>query len=283
MEQEKIMKLIERELPDRKVILYASYDDRIGNEELSGIAEKDDPEQEFDETVMQLWDDAAEYCIREAAENMLPELDGADLQDVMDMIRENTEVEYPFDHYRRQEYNVPVMLDTGDMNYDFTLNDIAPWSEPDERASIVWLVKQQGHTVDELKAVMEGSLPDSVAFISGVQQEIENCTSSMSTLTFLVRMTAGDIIRINKEMKKESPEGYVRLKRTTACGLFAPWTGAGSTLGIELEKDVVVPVADIWSCAPDIPKGRGWWYGVDETYGLTGKTWARGGIEEICI
>lgn len=281
-----ILRLTEKHLPGMKLPLYASYDDGFSSEELSRIIEEEDPELEFEDMIMQQWDEAADYYIEETAKEVIAET-GGDPQEVMDLIRENTEIEFPFDHYRKQEFNVPIMLDTGDGNWDFTFNDITAGMEPDERSSIVWLVKQQGHTVDELKKAI--SMPeecshDKVTFMSSVQQEIENCPSSMSTLTFLVKMPAEDIIKINREMKGDDPQGSIRLSSKTMCGLFSPWTGGGSTLEIKLEKEVKIPIAQIWSCAPDVPKNRGnWWYGVDETYGLTGRAWTCGGVPELHI
>ena len=105
--------------------------------------------------------------------------------------------------------------------------------------------------------------------------------------TILVAVVKGkDVTKesINAAMKKKNPAGKVVLKNTTMCGLFAPWSGAGSLLEINLEKDVELPVEYIWSCTPDLPGNRtGWWYGVDETYGLVGSAWTRGGIRKICI
>lgn len=279
-----ILKQVEEEFPGWEIPLYASYDDRISSRQLADIIEAEDPEETFKRTIMQQWEDAVDYCIWEAAKTIASRLE-EDPSEIAEIIRDKTEAGYPLDHYMKQTYKVPVMLNTGDGNSDFTLNDIGPGVKPDERASVIWLVKQQGHTVEELEAAMSDETgSDKDSFISSVWQEIEECPSGMSVVTFLVEMTAEDILRINAAMKKKDPAGKVVLKNTTMCGLFAPWSGAGSLLEIGLEKDVEIPVEYIWSCTPDLPRSRtGWWYGVDETYGLVGSAWTRGGIKKICI
>ena len=54
------------------------------------------------------------------------------------------------------------------------------------------------------------------------------------------------------------------------CGLFDPWSGAGSTLDLELEHDVVLPIELVHEITPDVCLYR---YGVDEVYGLVGMAW----------
>ena len=50
----------------------------------------------------------------------------------------------------KQEFFVNIMLDTGDGNYDYTLNSAYPcWygqydARLDEKSSLLWLARQQG-------------------------------------------------------------------------------------------------------------------------------------------
>lgn len=181
--------------------------------------------------------------------------------------------------------NVPVMIDTGDLDADFILNNISPGMKPDNRSSIVWLVRQQGYSTGDL--MKELSYPGSGgSFLSTVRQELEGCYFRMSTLTFLVTVGREDLKKLKDGVEKKKRGACIRLSKETACGLFNPWDGAGSMFGIRLEKDLVIPLSKIWSCEEDFPapaapsRHKRWWYGVDEVCGLPASTWERGAVLE---
>ena len=64
------------------------------------------------------------------------------------------------------------------------------------------------------------------------------------------------------------------ISKNTLCGIFDWTNGSGGTLDVELEKDLVVP-AKKYELYLDEEIG----YGVDETYGLTGKAWTYGQVK----
>jgi hypothetical protein len=64
------------------------------------------------------------------------------------------------------------------------------------------------------------------------------------------------------------------ISKNTMCGLFTWVDGAGGTLEVELEKDVVVPSA-YYELFEEGEMG----YGVDETFGLTGSAWRMGKVK----
>ena len=70
-------------------------------------------------------------------------------------------------------------------------------------------------------------------------------------------------------MQKRKHIRHVVLSKDTACGLYDNWSGAGSVLEIELEKDVVLPLKFISSAWPD--GGRG--YSVANVYGICSSFW----------
>ncbi len=202
----------------------------------------------------------------------------------------------PEDHYLGQSFNVPIMVDTGDGNYDYTLNSVYPcWygryeDRLDDKASIVWLARQQGYTKTQLwKALRDGDVESPKGFLESMRQEIANVCSSMETLTFLVKMTLRDLIELNRLIKLQDRNGrnydarknpycgYIVLGKTVMAGLFDPWNGGGSVLEIELEKDVRLPIKFIRSALPDGADG----YGVDSVYGLCGSAWTQGEVTKI--
>lgn len=55
------------------------------------------------------------------------------------------------------------------------------------------------------------------------------------------------------------------------CGIYDPWIGGGSVLGIELPADVIVPADMVWSVWIDGTKMHG--YDPGEVYGLCKSAW----------
>ena len=168
-----------------------------------------------------------------------------------------------------------ILVDTGDANYDFICNNIAPaWGgcDPDEahaEASIFWLAGQQGYCKDYVIAALKGEETRS-AFLESLVREVENEASSINVLTFLCTMTLGQWIEVRENWTQAGHIGALRIKKDAVCGLFDPWSGAGSTIDLELEHDVVLPIELVHEITPDVCLYR---YGVDEVYGLVGQAW----------
>ena len=68
--------------------------------------------------------------------------------------------------------------------------------------------------------------------------------------------------------------GYMTLKKTTKCGLYDPWMGAGSLLELELEKDVKLHFKCVDSILPD--GGRG--YSISDIYGMCESAWTNNAV-----
>ena len=66
----------------------------------------------------------------------------------------------PYDDFLRQEVCMDIMLDTGDANYEFTLNnlaseDIESVEDFDSNSSLLWLCEQQGVTREEILSAFD--------------------------------------------------------------------------------------------------------------------------------
>lgn len=207
---------------------------------------------------------------------------------------------YPEEHFLKQKFYVNIMLDTGDGNYDYTLNSAYPcwYGRPDDRldekSSLLWLARQQGYTKTQLwRALRKGDVADPKGFLETCRQELANLPSHMATLTFLVRMTLRDLIELNRCIKLQDRNGhfydatknpycgYIVLGKETMTGLFDPWAGGGSVLEIELEKDVRIPIRFIRSAMPDGCDDYGR-YGVGDVYGMCGLAW-KDSLKEIHV
>lgn len=70
--------------------------------------------------------------------------------------------------------------------------------------------------------------------------------------------------------KNENSKSYMVLGKETMCGLYDPWSGGGSVLEIELDKDVKLPIKYAIFCVEGC-KMHG--YDIDEVYGLIGSCW----------
>ena len=117
-------------------------------------------------------------------------------------------------------------------------------------------------------------------FLESMRVELANTASSMCTVTFLVEMTLGDLIELNRLMRlheKKPCRSYVVLDKATETGLFDPWSGCGGCFEIELERDVKLPVKYIRSALPDGGDG----YAVESVYGMCGSVWRRGGVKHV--
>lgn len=254
--------------------IYADYRDELGKRDLQAIADSDDPREAFwdwlndayEDEVDQAWFNLASEC----AEDMETEHETA-----WEFLTEMVEVRLPEQHFLDQEIHMDILVDTGDANYDFICNNIAPaWGgcDPDEanvEASIFWLAGQQGYCKERVAAALEGEETES-KFLKSLVREVENEASGINVLTFLCTMTLGQWIEVRENWMRTRHKGALRIEKDAVCGLFDPWSGAGSAMDLELEHDVVLPMELVHEITPDVCLYR---YGVDEVYGLVGKAW----------
>ena len=254
--------------------IYADYRDELDKSDLQDIAGSDDPREAFydwldkayNEAVDQAWFDLASQCAEELE---------IEHETAWEFLTEMVEVRLPEQHFLKQEIHVDILVDTGDANYDFICNNIAPaWGgcDPDEahaEASIFWLAGQQGYCKGYVIAALKGEETRS-AFLESLVREVENEASSINVLTFLCTMTLGQWIEVRGDWMQAGRRGALRIEKDAVCGLFDPWSGAGSTMDLELEHDVVLPLELVHEITPDVCLYR---YGVDEVYGLVGQAW----------
>lgn len=205
----------------------------------------------------------------------------------------NIHFNYPYEHFLNQEVCIDILVDTGDLNFDYTLNSMYPHynsskeEDIDEKASLVWLASTQGYDKEQLEKALKEELYSNSKFLKSTREEILNASTYMNCLTFLVRMTLEDAIKLqerikeDKKLKSESgswydPENrlgtdFITIDKRVECGLFDTWNGGGGCLEIILEKDIQLPLKYIDSIEVDKSNTRG--YGVADTYGLDSSPW----------
>lgn len=261
--------------------IYADYRDEMEDSTLKEIMKSEDPEQTFYEKMFEWYQDAEWEIERNLLEAVVASIETAaptetyDEDEIKDEIRELVSIDYPYEHFLKQEFCVNIFVDTGDGNYDYVLNCVYPhyngrYGETiNDRASIVWLARQQGYTKTELnKALREGDIKDPKGFLESMRQEVINHGSHMAILTFLARMTLEEIFELNELLKLQDRNGhfydaenrpycgYILIDKKAECGLYDPWGGGGSILELQLEKDVRLPIRFIRSATVDGGDGR---------------------------
>lgn len=238
----------------------------------------DNPEEVFYEMVNESYIDWEFDIYSEIIHVIGDELEeiGVDSDEYEEEIREYVDekliINYPYDHFLDIETNAIVVVDTGDGNYDYTLNpsysnDFGADGIEDE-ASILWLAKTQGYSKQQVEQYLERNNEldlENSKFLRSVVGEANNTTSHMNALTFLCRATVGDLINFN-----ENKSGSIKVFANDSVGGFVDfWSGAGSMLDLKLEKDVVIPANLIGYFGVDGGIG----YGVDSIYGFTRQVW----------
>lgn len=253
--------------------IYVDYHDEISDRDVKKISQADDKNEAFYETLDEYSLDSMDYEFRNTMEVIEKYWDDefGDFDEyrdyIIDWVEQHVSFNFPYDHFLKQNVYVNVIVNTGDGNHDYTLNNFLSYNaredeEIDEESSILWLVKQQGYSKEQLiNTETNGDYLNS-QFLKSVVQELHNVTTHMNALAFFVKMSLKDFIEFSNN------ENPLTLKSNSACGLYDCWSGAGSVLQIALENDVVVPVEYIEA---HIDGTRG--YGIDEIYGMSGGFW----------
>ena len=272
------------------------YRDEIDDSIAQEILESNSP---HDTLIEKLWDwyqeqewDIIDNLVDDFKEKVDPKLledaniieDGnLDDGDIRDEIMDIIYVDYPVDWAEDQEFCFNIIVSNGDDNYDFWLNEhiVDETGEVDENAEksgLVWLVKQQGHTLDELVEILKnGDIEEPKIFLETVLQEVAN-GYGCEALTFCVKMTLGQAIDL-KEKMKSNPNGSIVLDKNVTCGLFDPWQGGGSVLEIACEKDIEIPLENIWKFYID-EKRSNRYDSIHNVYGTDSSIW-RDCLKEI--
>jgi hypothetical protein len=283
------------------VKIYADYRDEMSDETIAKILNAEYPEDALNEELAECYADADMYVFGEAKDKTMKYLhktypdEEFDEDEVLNYIYENVYAKYPIDHYLKQEVYANIFMDTGDGNYDYVLNCIYPHYSGrkgealDSKASIAWLAKQQGYSKTALKKALYYCEYNNSAFLKSMRVEVHNMSTHMGTVAFLIRTTLEKLMEINRLIKlqdingikydaTENPYcGYIILDKNVMTGIYDPWSGGGSVLEVELEKDVKIPIKYIRSALPDGEDG----YSIESAYGMSGSAWKRDMIKTI--
>lgn len=276
--------------------IYVDYRDEIDDSTAQEILESGSPR---DALLEKLWDlyqesewDIIDNLVDDFKEKVDPKLfedaniiedgnldDGMIREEFMDSVC----VDYPIDWAESQEFCFNIIVSNGDDNYDFWLNEhiIDEDGKVDkdaEKSGLVWLAKQQGYTLDQVAEILKnGDIEEPKTFLGTVLQEVTS-GYDCEALTFCVKMTLGQAIAL-KEKMESNPNGSIVLDKRVECGLFDPWSGGGSVLGIACEKDVEIPFKNIWKFYIDARRSNRY-DSIHNVYGTDSSLW-RDCLKEI--
>lgn len=207
--------------------IYADYRDTLDDRTLKAICSADRPREKFYDLLDEWycdseWDYAEEIVKKVLDDETVTELaEPLDADDVRELIREQFYVSYPEKHFLKEDVLVDLILDTGDMNYDFVSNSIGghynacDHSIPEE-SSLLWLARQQGYRKSELKKTLAGCGNTQSSLLKSIYVETQNCSSHMNALVFLVKMTLEEYFNLRDAIGKEKKrnESYYLAQRT---------------------------------------------------------------------
>ena len=197
-------------------------------------------------------------------------------------LEENYTLEPPYSHYLDQGVRVNILLGTqrerdsdftsihvmGDnLNGPFSLNS----SELDN--GLTWLVKQQGHTVPELRGALasydkwgfDAAEITHGTFLASVAEELRRFPNVMGSVTVLTSLSMSQLGQVLDR------SDVLTVPKETTVGIFAPWAGGGSGLDIQLERDLDIP-SDV-RFDIQIEGARNAQRTVQDVYGLVDDAW----------
>lgn len=277
---------------------YVDYNDELTDKDIENILEQEEPEWALEDMLSDCYQDTELQYRDDIIDKFQKTEEGSkyNWDEINDELVDMWYLKTPFEHYRQQEVCMDVLVDTGDMNYDYTLNAVYPHyngredDEIDDRASLVWLAKTQGYTKEQLQNQLtngEDKL-DVKGFLETVYQEVINCSASCPTLIFPIKMTLEQAMKICKIINKRDKNGYkynpeeredcgsLVIDKNVDCVLYDCDAGGGGCWGIELEKDVELPIKFIHMAIPD----EALHYSMKECYGVTSECWEKA-LKEI--
>lgn len=209
-----------------------------------------------------------------------------------DMIEKNS---LSIEQYLDTVLDMDIIVDTGDSCSEFMMNTLSPsWGgriygygyHISDYASIAWLTHQQGYKKQELNSYMHKIADENKrkslkqGYLYSAAYEIWHELSDHNALCFLTKMKLKDALLLATLQKwgysAKKWNGYVILDKNTTTGFYDSWSGSGSLMEIQLEKDVKLPVKYIRFSHPDCTNQ----YPVKKIW-CNPNMWDNGGIKLI--
>ena len=250
------------------IVHYATYDDRLSDKQVQRILSSEDPYVEFYDILVESYDEADYLMRKDIIDEIVSEYGLS--EDEAASVVEDIPSEYPTDHFLNHEYCVDIFLDAGDADYDFIPNVIYPHycrsleslDHIEETSSVRYLAELIGYTEQQVIDYFRGSEIDDSTFLGSLYTELENCTTSINTVVFMRRMNLSTLLDTVHSNNVSIPAG-------TTCGLFDEWCGAGGSLEIKVDKNLVIPKSKIFKITIDNTLK----YSIHDVYCVSDSLW----------
>lgn len=181
---------------------------------------------------------------------------------ILDYVYENIHYSFPKEFVWGTEVPVNILITAyDDWNYEFTQNEFYDGELLD--GGVKWLVQQQGYNVKDFENEVNNDKPFSNVFFKSLYQEVIDTTTSLNALTVSIKMTLEEIFNIKEALENKTLK-EIRIDKDCNIGLVDFWQGAGGTLNIALEKDLVIPIENI----DRIDSDYNFCYGIGDIYGM---------------
>ena len=279
-----------------QIEIYPDYRDTLSDRQIEDILSSDDPQAALEEELGIMYESAQDFYKDDAVQRILALWEEEDdAEDIRQILRDCVVYILPQDHFLQQQVRADLVVDTGDGNGDFVANSVPMYAPgywgydvlPDE-ASLVWLAKTQGYSKTDLLAALDGR--PCTGFLASAKAEVENEVSHMNALIFLAEISLQDLIRIREALAKAEKTslcdtrdrqdvGSITIRPKAMCGLYAKWSGGGSLLDIQLEREVHLPIKFLREAVPDAVLYP---YNIEDTYGMCHSAW-RDVIAEVDV
>lgn len=193
------------------------------------------------------------------------------------------------------DYNLNIMFATqSEENYDMNsikgsfLEDIDDINDyPDDFTdkmdnALTYLVYQQGHSVEEVYNSLLNDNNSESNFISSLKEELENAYD-WQELVALTSVSGKEVLDFLDDMAHAvtdtlKEDKSITFSENTTIGLYDEWNGAGSVLGIELEKPATFSVDMIRNVQIEVhgrdKHNRG--YTINDVYGMSSSAYTDG-------
>lgn len=261
---------------------YCAQGDRLDEKTVGELVESEEPLTELFNLFNRL-DDIYMDSIHEEYTQLIADLEkdlekehGVNTVDchdtISDYVHDKVSITAPYEHYLAEKYRVNIIMDTGDANYDYSINAEPPFVE---KSGMAWLASTQGYDLETLNREMEKEDEALVsgAFLRSAYVEVNECPSSTPAVCFLVKMPLSMLLALCDQINHKAENGTFHVSKETYVGLYDFMSGGGSLLEIELEKDIDIPIRFIRSATPDVNDCMGVRWCVGEAYGMCESAW----------
>lgn len=261
--------------------LYVDLNDRLDNSIIADFFKSDDPYVAFIDKLNDMQNCSFDKAVKEIIEEVKINWNSrkfpyyANKDYIEEWIEDNTVIVFSDLPYQKQMVCVNIIIDSGDAKYDFNLNNLQSACRTDLNApihnesSLLWLAKEQGYNKTQFKHSLKYPNATASKLLKSIREEILNTTTEMNAVVFLVKISLEDLFKLNQLNKNQWSKRKIRINKDTVCGLYDKWYGGGSLLGIQLEKDLEIPVRKIFSSVPD----EAFEYSIANHYCVTSGLW----------